>query len=274
MIKVTYEDQLNISTDLIEYLLALIKITNKGSALLQEQVDYSTVSQTIEAIRENICECAQKYRIVKELNPDIFKNLLNCYYLPVCDHKLIQLCDLLLLFKRAESVKFVLETNDRQTLKADEKSFIENVIQEKLFQYLKEKRKLEEYTSFIMWTSPTPPNSFIYKKDKNIYTYAANNPQPVSINKSNLQQIRDKEMMILEDNSIAVVNHLYQRLIQRGFVKPLPSRTQVGTKPACFIYDTLMFLGYFSNDYSSYENQYRINKAKRDRIKELIRPNK
>ena len=65
MIKVTYEDQLNISTDLIEYLLALIKITNKGSALLQEQVDYSTVSQTIEAIRENICECAQKYRIVK-----------------------------------------------------------------------------------------------------------------------------------------------------------------------------------------------------------------
>ena len=39
MIKVTYEDQLNISTDLIEYLLALIKITNKGSALLQEQVD-------------------------------------------------------------------------------------------------------------------------------------------------------------------------------------------------------------------------------------------
>ena len=143
MIKVTYEDQLNISTDLIEYLLALIKITNKGSALLQEQVDYSTVSQTIEAIRENICECAQKYRIVKELNPDIFKNLLNCYDLPVCDHKLIQLCDLLLLFKRAESVKFVLETNDRQTLKADEKSFIENVIQEKLFQYLKEKRKLE-----------------------------------------------------------------------------------------------------------------------------------
>ena len=274
MIKVTYEDQLNISTDLIEYLLALIKITNKGSALLQEQVDYSTVSQTIEAIRENICECAQKYRIVKELNPDIFKNLLNCYDLPVCDHKLIQLCDLLLLFKRAESVKFVLETNDRQTLKADEKSFIENVIQEKLFQYLKEKRKLEEYTSFIMWTSPTPPNSFIYKKDKNISTYAANNPQPVSINKSNLQQIRDKEMMILEDNSIAVVNHLYQRLIQRGFVKPLPSRTQVGTKPACFIYDTLMFLGYFSNDYSSYENQYRINKAKRDRIKELIRPNK
>ena len=128
MIKVTYEDQLNISTDLIEYLLALIKITNKGSALLQEQVDYSTVSQTIEAIRENICECAQKYRIVKELNPDIFKNLLNCYDLPVCDHKLIQLCDLLLLFKRAESVKFVLETNDRQTLKADEKSFIENVI--------------------------------------------------------------------------------------------------------------------------------------------------
>ena len=124
MIKVTYEDQLNISTDLIEYLLALIKITNKGSALLQEQVDYSTVSQTIEAIRENICECAQKYRIVKELNPDIFKNLLNCYDLPVCDHKLIQLCDLLLLFKRAESVKFVLETNDRQTLKADEKSFI------------------------------------------------------------------------------------------------------------------------------------------------------
>lgn len=149
MIKVTYEDQLNISTDLIEYLLALIKITNKGSALLQEQVDYSTVSQTIEAIRENICECAQKYRIVKELNPDIFKNLLNCYDLPVCDHKLIQLCDLLLLFKRAESVKFVLETNDRQTLKADEKSFIENVIQEKLFQYLKEKRKLEEYTSLL-----------------------------------------------------------------------------------------------------------------------------
>ena len=41
MIKVTYEDQLNISTDLIEYLLALIKITNKGSALLQERVDYS-----------------------------------------------------------------------------------------------------------------------------------------------------------------------------------------------------------------------------------------
>ena len=81
-------------------------------------------------------------------------------------------------------------------------------------------------------------------------------------------------MMILEDNSIAVVNRLYQRLIQKGFVKPLPSRTQIGTKPACFIYDTLMFLGYFSNDYSSYENQYRINKAKRDRIKELIRPNK
>lgn len=80
-------------------------------------------------------------------------------------------------------------------------------------------------------------------------------------------------MMILEDNSIAVVNHLYQRLIQKGFVKPLPSRTQIGTKPACFIYDTLMFLGYFSNDYSSYEKQYQINKAKRDRIKELIRPN-
>ena len=274
MIKVTYEDQLNISTDPIEYLLALIKITNKGSALLQERVDYSKVSQTVEAIRENICECAQEYQIVKELNPDIFKNLLNCYDLPVCDHKLIQLCDLLLLFKRAENVKFVLETNNRQTLKADEKSFIENVIQEKLFQYLQEKRKLEEYASYIMWTSPTPPKSFIYKRNKNIYTYAANNPQPVSINKSNLQQIRDKEMMILEDNSIAVVNRLYQRLIQKGFVKPLPSRTQIGTKPACFIYDTLMFLGYFSNDYSSYEKQYQINKAKRDRIKELIRPNK
>ena len=274
MIKVTYEDQLNISTDPIEYLLALIKITNKDSALLQERVDYATVSQTIKAIRENICECAQEYQIVKELNPDIFKNLLNCYDLPVCDHKLIQLCDLLLLFKRAENVKFVLETNNRQTLKADEKSFIENVIQEKLFQYLQEKRKLEEYASYIMWTSPTPPKSFIYKRNKNIYTYAANNPQPVSINKSNLQQIRDKEMMILEDNSIAVVNRLYQRLIQKGFVKPLPSRTQIGTKPACFIYDTLMFLGYFSNDYSSYEKQYQINKAKRDRIKELIRPNK
>ena len=231
MIKVTYEDQLNISTDPIEYLLALIKITNKGSALLQERVDYSKVSQTVEAIRENICECAQKNQIVKELNPDIFKNLLNCYDLPVCDHKLIQLCDLLLLFKMAENVKFVLETNNRQTLKADEKSFIENVIQEKLFQYLQEKRKLEEYTSFIMWTSPTP-KSFIYKRNKNIYTYAANNPQPVSINKSNLQQIRDKEMMILEDNSIAVVNRLYQRLIQKGFVKPLPSRTQI----TCLLY--------------------------------------
>ena len=54
MIKVTYEDQLNISTDPIEYLLALIKITNKGSALLQERVDYSKVSQTVEAIRENL----------------------------------------------------------------------------------------------------------------------------------------------------------------------------------------------------------------------------
>ena len=32
MIKVTYEDQLNISTDPIEYLLALIKITNIRSS--------------------------------------------------------------------------------------------------------------------------------------------------------------------------------------------------------------------------------------------------
>lgn len=263
------DKQLNASTYLIEHFLAIIKITNKNSALLQTQLDYSVISKTVEEIRKNMCEYAQEYQIVEKLNSDIYENLLNCYDFPICDLKLIHLCDLLLLFKRAESIKFVSEMNERQALKADEKEFIESAIENELFKHLKDTHKIEEYAPLIIWNRRTPPTSFIYKRNKNTYTYASNNPQPISINRSSLKQMRDKEMMMLKDKS-AIVNHLYQRLIQKGFIEPFLSRTQTATKPACFIYDTLMFLGYFSDDYSTYEKQYQINKAKRDCIKELI----
>lgn len=115
--------------------------------------------------------------------------------------------------------------------------------------------------------------SFIYtiKYSKSVYykiIYLVV-PRPISIDKSALKQMKNKEAEILKSQTY-ITNHLYKRLIQKGFVLPSPSRTKLKTKPACFIYDTLMFLGYFSNDYSIMNNKYRINKAKRDRIKEII----
>lgn len=270
MIRVSIKEDLNVSTYLIEYLLAIIKITNETSKLSQTPPDSSIILKTAEDIKAYICQCAQRYEIIKDSNLDTIKNLINCYDFRIYDHKLIYLCNLLLLFKKAKEVKFVSETKARQTLEADEKMFIEDIIQKELFEHLKKSHKLEEYASLITWNHPTPPASFIYKKNRNIYTYATNNPHPISIDERSLVQIKKQEVEIFKSQSSAT-NHLYRKMVQKGFISPSPSRTKLGTKPACFIYDTLMFLGYFSYDYSIMNDKYRINKAKRDRIKELIK---
>lgn len=269
MIRISSKEYLNAPAYLIEYSLAIIKITNENPNSLQKQADYSTISKTIESVRIKIYECAQEYEIIKDLNSETFENLINCYDFPICDRKLIHLCDLLLLFKSAGNIKFVSETSQRQTLQTDEMEFIGGIIQNELFEHLKISRKIEEYALLITWDRLTPPTSFIYKKHKNEYTYAASNPRPIFVSKSSLKQMRDKEAENFKPKS-SITDHLYQRLIQKGFISPSPSRTKLETKPACFIYDTLMFLGYFSNNYSIYNKKCQINKAKRDCIKELI----
>ena len=269
MVRMSSKEDLNVPTYLIEHLLAIIKITNESPNLLQTQADCSTIFETIEDVRAYICKCAQEYEIIEEFTSKKFEDLINSFHFLICDHKLNRLCNLLLLFKKAQEIKLVSDTNERKTLEADEQKIIETAIQNDLFEHLKISHKLEEYAPLIVWNRSNPPTSFIYEKKEGIYTYAASNPRPISIDKSALKQMKNKEAEILKSQTY-ITNHLYKRLIQKGFVLPSPSRTKLKTKPACFIYDTLMFLGYFSNDYSIMNNKYRINKAKRDRIKEII----
>lgn len=100
MVRMSSKEDLNVPTYLIEHLLAIIKITNESPNLLQTQADCSTIFETIEDVRAYICKCAQEYEIIEEFTSKKFEDLINCFDFLICDHKLIRLCNLLLLFKR------------------------------------------------------------------------------------------------------------------------------------------------------------------------------
>lgn len=75
----------------------------------------------------------------------------------------------MLLFKKAQEIKLVSDTNERKTLEADEQKIIETAIQNELFEHLKISHKLEEYAPLIVWNRSNPPTSFIYEK-RRVYT--------------------------------------------------------------------------------------------------------
>ena len=116
MVRMSSKEDLNVPTYLIEHLLAIIKITNESPNLLQTQADYSTIFETIEDVRAYICKCAQEYEIIEEFTSKKIEDLINCFDFLICDHKLIRLCNLLLLFKKAQEIKLVSDTNERKTL--------------------------------------------------------------------------------------------------------------------------------------------------------------
>lgn len=253
--------------------LALRKFLNESPASQRSKENDSILWQYAMDIDKTIYNLALRSKIVSPNCTEDYNmryRLIHCFYIPnKKDEALLRLCDLLIFLKSKKSV-FI---DGFGKLAMDEKSHIEYTIQQKFFESLKSSHKIEDYARFITWTSPIPPEELEIEKiqngNKSDYTYTDNNPQPLSISLKSLEHIKQVEERPFHKKGKEYTATIYahQMLKQYGFIK---YSKEILTQQAVFIYDVLQYLGYFKNKMTVYKRECDRNKAKRNKILDII----
>lgn len=251
--------------------LALRKFLNESPEAQRSKENDSILWQYAVDIEKSIYNLALQNKIISPTEDyNIRYRLVRCFYVPNAkDEVLLRLCNLLIFLKSKKSV--FMDGFGKLTM--NEKEYIEETIQQKFFEYLKSSHKIEDYARLITWTSPTPPEEleieWIQTDNRKNYTYTDNNPQPLSISLKSLEHIKQAEERPFhkKGKEYTVTIYAHQMLMRYGFIK---YSKEILTGQAVFIYDVLQYLGYFKNELTVYRRQCDRNKAKRNKIHDII----
>lgn len=253
--------------------LALRKFLNESPEAQRNKENDSILWQYTIDIEKTIYNLALQNKIISpncSQDYNMRYRLIHCFYIPKAkDEVLLRLCDLLIFLKSKKSI--LIDGFGKLTI--DEKEHIESTIQQKFFENLKSSHKIEDYARLITWDSPTPPEEleikWIQNDSNKDYTYTENNPQPLSITSISLEHIKQAEERPFHKKGKEYTATIYahQMLMRYGFIK---YSKEILTGQAVFIYDVLQYLGYFKNELTAYKRQCDRNKAKRNRILDII----
>lgn len=253
--------------------LALRKFTNESPSAQRDQKNDSILWEYTKEIKGAIYDLALQYKIIAPNNSEsnhIQYNLMRCFHIPhKKDEALLRLCNLLIFLHSKKSV-FV---DGFGKIETTEKALIENAILQQFFESLNVSHKIEDYARLITWSSPNPPKELEIKQACNgsiiDYVYTDNNPRPLSISLESLEYIKQAEELPFHKKGKEYTATIYahQKLKYYGFIN---YNNRILTGQAAFIYDVLQYLGYFKNEPTIRQRQCDKNKAKRNKIIDII----
>lgn len=260
-------------TDALSIALALRKFTNESPSAQRNKENDSILWKYTTEIKSVIYNLALQYKIIAPNNSEnhhIQYNLIRCFHIPhKKDETLLRLCNLLIFLYSKKSILM----DGFGKIGTTEKELIENAVLQQFFESLNVSHKIEYYARLITWSSPNPPEELEIKQVSNgsfiDYVYTDNNPRPLSISLKSLEYIKQSEELPFHKKGKEYTATIYahQKLKYYGFIK---YTNRILTGQAAFIYDVLQYLGYFKNEPTIRQRQCDKNKAKRNKIIDII----